>query len=191
MAELVIERVPVESLEAHPRNPRQGDVGAIVESLEAHGQYRPLVVQAATNYVLAGNHTLMAATALGWSEIDVVRLDVDDDQALRILLVDNRTSDLAAYDDHGLADLLASIAPDFTGTAWDPDDLDALIRATEGPPDLAALAESLGPPGEGLGTSMIRLLVPPAIALRWREATASLGDTDADKVAAVLDRAGL
>ena len=46
--------VDIETLQTHPRNVRQGDVGAISISLEANGQYRPIVVHKATNQILAG-----------------------------------------------------------------------------------------------------------------------------------------
>lgn len=41
--------------------------------------------------VLAGNHTLQAARELGMAEVTVTQLDVDEEQARRIMLVDNRT----------------------------------------------------------------------------------------------------
>ena len=86
---------PIDDFKTHPRNVRQGDVGAISESLKAHGQYRPIVVQRSTGYVLAGNHTFMAAKSLGWDKIAVTYVDCDEEQATRILLVDNRANDLA------------------------------------------------------------------------------------------------
>ena len=127
---LKVERVKTSQLSLHPHNARQGDVGAICQSLEAHGQYRPLVVQRSTGNVLAGNHTLQAAQALGWTEVDVTYLDVDDDQALRILLVDNRSNDLATYNNSVLTDLLESLVrSDFglEGTGFDGSDLDDLL----------------------------------------------------------------
>ena len=127
---LKVEQVKTGQLNLHPHNARQGDVGAICQSLEAHGQYRPLVVQRSTGNVLAGNHTLRAAQALGWTEVDVTYLDVDDDQALRILLVDNRSNDLATYDNSVLTDLLESLVrSDFglEGTGFDGSDLDDLL----------------------------------------------------------------
>jgi ParB-like chromosome segregation protein Spo0J len=105
-AMLEIQNVALNTLTLHPKNVRQGDVGAIVESLNLHGQYRPIVAQKSTGYILAGNHTWKAASALGWKEIAVTYVDVDDDQAARILLVDNRANDLATYDDVSLANLL-------------------------------------------------------------------------------------
>lgn len=135
---LVIDQVAVSSLQPHPRNPRQGDVGAISESLKAHGQYRPIVAQRSTGYILAGNHTHKAAQALGWSEIAVTYLDVSDDQAVRIMLADNRTNDLATYDDAALADLLRELtgtADGLTDTLFDGDTLDEIIADISPPPD--------------------------------------------------------
>ena len=133
-AKLKIERLKISALELHPQNARQGDVGAICQSLEAHGQYKPIVVQRSTMRVCAGNHTTQAAQALGWTEIDAVVLDVDDDQALRILLVDNRANDLATYDNSVLTDLLEHLVRSdygLEGTGYDGDDLDEMIADQE------------------------------------------------------------
>lgn len=124
------EKVLIKSLKAHPKNVRQGDVGAISESLRVHGQYKPIVVQRSTKHILAGNHTWKAARTLGWTHIDVVWADVDNDEAVRILLADNRTTDLATYDDHALLELLAEVARTdqaLLGTGFDGDDLDLLM----------------------------------------------------------------
>jgi hypothetical protein len=132
---LKVVKIPIEQLHLHPNNARQGDVGAIVQSLEAHGQFKPITVQKSTMNVLAGNHTLMAASALGWKTIEAVVIDVDDDQARRILLVDNRVSDLATYDDRVLAELLQSIAAEenfLDGTGFDGDDLEDLLFRLNG-----------------------------------------------------------
>jgi hypothetical protein len=122
--------VPIESLHAYPRNPRRGRVDEIKRSLVRHGQYRPLVVNRPSGEVLAGNHTLLAACELGWREIAATFVDVDDDTAARIVLIDNRTNDLASYDDAELAELLESL-PDLDGTGYDDDDLAALLASLD------------------------------------------------------------
>ena len=122
--------VPVDGLKPYHRNPRQGDIGAIVQSLEHHGQYRPIVVNSRTQEVLAGNHTLAAARELGWQEIAATFVDVDEDQAARIVLVDNRANDLATYDADALTDLLKELALEeegLSGTGFDGDDLDDML----------------------------------------------------------------
>jgi len=122
--------VDIDSVQAHPKNVRQGDIGAISESLKAHGQYRPIVVDKRTNYILAGNHTWKAAKALGWAEISAGFIETkDDDEALRILLADNRANDLAMYDTGSLEELLRELSESdegLEGSLFDLADLDEL-----------------------------------------------------------------
>lgn len=124
--------VPVADLVPYGQNPRRGSVEVIRESLSAHGQYRPIVVRRGTNEVLAGNHTLAAAKDLGWSEIAATYVDVTDEQAARIVLVDNKSADHGEYDDAillaVLRDLEASEAG-LIGTGYADDDLDDLLVA--------------------------------------------------------------
>jgi hypothetical protein len=58
-------------------------------------------------------------------------VECDDEQALRILLVDNRANDLATYDESALSDLLQELAATdlgLDGTLFDGDALDDLIK---------------------------------------------------------------
>jgi len=131
-------KVPIGSVKPYPRNPRRGALEQIRASLERHGQYRPIVVNQATSEVLAGNHTLLAALELGWAEIAATFVDVDEETAARIVLVDNRSSDLAGYDDAELAALLSSLT-DLDATGWGQRDLDKLLDEVldTPPPDTA------------------------------------------------------
>lgn len=136
---LSVEQAPIETLRPHPRNPRNGDTDAIAQSLRVNGQYRPIVV-CGDGTILAGNHTYAAAMELGWSSIQVVRLPLSPDsaEAERILLADNRTADLGAYDEGLLADLLRAVdeAVGLEGTGYDVDDLFALGEGEpKGDPD--------------------------------------------------------
>ena len=133
-AELKTLAKPIGDFRTHERNVRQGDIGAICTSLEAHGQYRPIVVHKETNRILAGNHTFLAAQSLGWDKIAVTFVDCDEEQALRILLADNRANDLATYDDAALTAILQELATTdigLLGTLFDGDDLDQLIADYE------------------------------------------------------------
>jgi len=49
---LTTEYVATDRLRLHPDNPRRGNVAEICNSLEAHGQYRPIVVNRPTMEVL-------------------------------------------------------------------------------------------------------------------------------------------
>ncbi len=121
--------LPIDSLSPYPGNPRRHDLAAIAASLQANGQYRGVVVRP-DGTILAGHGTVQAARELGWNTIRAEIVDVNDDTARRIVLVDNRTNDLAGYD---FADLLALLAatPDLAGTGYDPTDLDQLAATLE------------------------------------------------------------
>jgi hypothetical protein len=125
-----IERVPASSLGLYPGNARKGDLQAIAASLREHGQVTPLVARQSTRHVLGGNNTLQAAQSLGWAEVDVVFIDVDDKQAAKINTVLNRTADLATYDDSLLLAQLAGLDGDLDGTGYGLDDMDELRRVT-------------------------------------------------------------
>lgn len=157
----------VSDLIPHPQNAREGDVGAIHESIERNGFYGALVVQKSTGHVLKGNHTLRAAAHAGAKSLPVIEVDCDDETAMRILLADNRTSDLATYDTDALIAALKGVAPDLTGTGFDGDDLDALIRSTQ-PFDLDRLADEVGPPVPGDLDPQVSVRVPPETYAMWR-----------------------
>lgn len=122
------EHVRIDQLSPHPDNPRRGDVGAISESIDAHGFYGALIVQRSSNYILAGNHRLLAAQERGIAELPVLYVDVDDEEARRIVLIDNRANDLAEYDNDALVALLQELGGDLTGTGYAENDLAELIR---------------------------------------------------------------
>lgn len=136
------EYVAADSLKPHPRNVRQADVGAIHESIRANGFYGACVVQKSTRHILVGNHRWYAAKQAGLPSIPVIWADVDDDSALRVLLADNQTGDLATNDNAALAELLAELAATdkgLAGTAYDGDDLDQLISDLAGMPQSGLL----------------------------------------------------
>jgi len=117
-------------------------VGAIVESIGHNGFFGALVVQKSTSHILAGNHRYLAAKAEHMSQVPVIWVDVDDQQALKILLADNRTNDIASYDDTALAELLAELSntAGLEGTGYSSEDLDELV-STLTVPDFAPATE--------------------------------------------------
>lgn len=117
----------IDDLKEYPNNARRGNVSMLVESLKVNGQYRPIIVQNSTKYVLAGNHLLRAAKQLGWEKIDAVFIDCDDEQALKIVLADNKTADMGEYNDELLKTLLLSLE-DFDGTGYSESDLEELEK---------------------------------------------------------------
>jgi site-specific DNA-methyltransferase (adenine-specific) len=123
--------VPIDSVTLHPNNPRRGDVDAVAASLARFGQQKPIVVQASTRYVVAGNHLVKAAHSLGWTQIAANVEELDDASAIGFMLADNRTADLGGYDDALLAAILAEqdAAANLAATGYDADDVAALLAA--------------------------------------------------------------
>lgn len=139
------ELVPLSRLSLYPGNARQGDIGAICESLAALGQYRPVVANRRDGLILKGNHTAQAIEALGWERIAVVWVDVDEDEAKRIVLMDNRSSDVATYDTDLLRDIALTL-PDLDGTGWELSDMGELgDTGIPGPPRARTAPVNVGP----------------------------------------------
>jgi hypothetical protein len=138
-------------LKHHPRNVRQHNLNAIVESLRTYGQQSPIVVQRSTGYVCKGNGTLRAARdVIGWAHIYGSVEDFDDETALRYLLADNRSSDTAQNDKAALGALLKELdagSAGLQGTLFSIDDAEDVwaemgqISSVIAPTD-AAYAES-------------------------------------------------
>ena len=107
-----LETVTIESLKLDPNNARKHsrrNLDAIAASLEKFGQRKPIVVH--NGVVIAGNGTLEAAKSLGWKEIavSVCPADWDADTAKAYALADNRSSELAEWDDKILSTQLLDL----------------------------------------------------------------------------------
>lgn len=138
--------VPIGSLIPYPGNARVHADATLAESLQVNEQYRPLVVQRSTSRILAGNGTWKAALALGWTEVAATFIDCDDATARRIVLVDNRASDLATYDDEALRAILSEVV-DLPGTGYAEAEVRRLVDQLEGmaAAPVPAAARPMGP----------------------------------------------
>jgi hypothetical protein len=104
--------VPCADLLLDPANARrhpERNLEAIKGSLRVYGQRKPVVVNRRTGAIEAGNGTLQAALALGWSHLAVVYVDDDPMTAAGFAIADNRTAELAEWDRKALDKLLGEI----------------------------------------------------------------------------------
>ena len=107
-----IERVPLKRLVPDARNARlhnERNIEEIKKSLKELGQHRPFVVQRGSNRVIVGNGMLEAALSLGWKDGLVLWVDDDDVKAARRALADNRTAELATWDENMLQEILSEL----------------------------------------------------------------------------------
>jgi DNA modification methylase len=129
--------IPIASLNLDPANARrhpEKNLDAIRSSLAQFGQRKPLVVQRTGMVVRAGNGTLLAAKALGWTEIAAVVIDDDNATAMQFAIADNRTAELAEWDDQVLGQLLHGMDEATRRVVgFDEVDFEALARSLQAP----------------------------------------------------------
>jgi hypothetical protein len=137
------ERRALHDLKQDPDNPKSHpdrNLRAIRASLAAHGQVAPLVVQASTGVIIAGNATALCMAALGMVEADVAVVDCDDEERRRLAVRLNRTSELGEWNTDNLRAAL---------DGWGEDGFDAELWSAD---EAAALFEGTGGPGSGSGS---------------------------------------
>jgi hypothetical protein len=85
--------------------------------------------------VRAGNGTLEAARRLGWDTVAVVETELNGVEATAYAIADNRTAELAEWDDDVLAATLNSLAIEdglLDAAGFDEDELEKLLDAMGG-----------------------------------------------------------
>ncbi len=165
---MIPEMVPIDSIHTDPANVRrhpERNMATIKASLARFGQQKPIVVDA-NGIVRAGNGTLDAARALGWSDIAIVRTSLQGSEATAYAIADNRSSELAEWGEAELAETLRALQSedfDLDAIGFTDDEVDELI--------------------EGLGTGMLggaesaadrpsladRFIIPPFSVLDARQ----------------------
>ena len=182
--------VALNTLESYPTNPRRGDIEAIAQSLKAHGQYRPIVVQYGTNFILAGNHTYKAAKKLGWKKIKITYVDVDEESARKIVLADNRLTDLATYNEPLLKSLLTAL-PELEGTGFTQSEVDTLDRLMNGQDKDPVSGSKPLPSDPEVKISAWRFTVELEAYKAWREQIYAEAPTKQKAIKEIKTRLGL
>lgn len=121
--------VPIDSIQPDPNNARRRtpkNLDAIKSSLAEFGQRKPVIVNQTTMHITAGNGTYEAAVALGWKEIAALLTDDTMEAAKRFAIVDNRSAELAEWDEEELLIQLEEIG-DFQDLGFDDADLKEIV----------------------------------------------------------------
>ena len=117
-------RIAIVELVPDKRNARKHNrfnLEAIAASLQRFGQRTKLVVRRNGMVVLKGNGTLAAAKMLGWEHLDCLLVDDDAKTGAAYAIADNRSAELAEWDEHVLAHALADIGPELKAIVWPED----------------------------------------------------------------------
>ncbi len=104
--------VPIGEVLLDPKNAREhsnANLQAIARSLQEFGQVKPIIVNGHNNQIEAGNGTYLAAQTLGWTHIAILRVEHDAAAQRGFSIADNRTAELADWNDLILAEALNQI----------------------------------------------------------------------------------
>jgi ParB-like chromosome segregation protein Spo0J len=138
---LLIERRSVHDLSNDPANARKHNdknIDAIIASLRRFGQQKPIVIDR-NNIVRAGNGTLEAARRLGWDTIDCVTTSLEGSDAIAYAIADNRTAELAEWDEDTLAAQLNGLLTESEEIAlsagFTPEEIEAMVALPDDEPE--------------------------------------------------------
>lgn len=118
MEEYSVQWCDISKIKPYEKNPRKNDkaVEAVAKSIQQYGWQQAIVVD--KNFVIIAGHTrYKAALQLGLSKVPVKVADnLSDEQVKAFRLADNKTGELAEWDNKLLLEELESIGEDlFTG----------------------------------------------------------------------------
>ncbi len=107
-AEVAAVWVDVSALHPWKNNPRINDaaVDKVAQSIKRFGFGAPLIARKADGEVIAGHTRLKAAIKLGLRQVPVRYVDLDPADAHLLALADNKTSEIAEWDDAALGKIL-------------------------------------------------------------------------------------
>jgi ParB-like chromosome segregation protein Spo0J len=134
--ESAAEWVPIERLRPWGDNPRDNDgaVARVAASIKRFGFGAPIIARRADGEVIAGHTRLKAAAQLGLPTVPVRYLDLDPVDAHLLAIADNKTNELASWNDERLIDVLRSFkAEDLADTGFSDLELKALLADYESP----------------------------------------------------------
>ncbi len=138
--------VPVATLVKLPGNYHQGDVGVVSASLGRFNQRKPIVVNARTGHIEAGNTTFDGTVANQREWVAAVLVEDDEAMEKAYAVVDNRAQELGWNDPAALSAMLLEVREFddalFEVTGYDGDDLDDLLK------EVGALGGTLDPDPE-------------------------------------------
>ena len=148
-----VELRPLDAVRPYANNPRQTDdaVEAVAESIRRFGFRQPIVVDA-DGVIVAGHTRFRAAQRLGLATVPVhVATDLTPDEVRAYRLADNKTAELASWDDAMLSielDALRGAEIDWTLLGFDEEELAKLLApaGTEGLTDPDAVPEKPADP---------------------------------------------
>jgi len=108
----VIRMIPAEKIDPNPRQARSelGNMDELMASIKSKGILEPILVRPREDRyeIIAGERRFVAAKRVGLKEIPCIEMDVEDNEAMELALIENlQRKDLDAFEEaHGLKALI-------------------------------------------------------------------------------------
>ena len=161
-----VQRIDIKKLVPDPNNVRKhgsANLSAIKQSLEQFGQIEPLIVD--SDFIIrSGNGRFEVMKALGFTNVNVIQIDMKDKEAIAYAIAANRTAELAEWDDENLLKQLQRILEQdgelLASTGFSQADLERLAADLEsGVVESEASAEAMAENIAKYESSAIRQIV--------------------------------
>lgn len=195
--------VEIDSVHPDPANVRLHslrNLRAIKASLAKYRQRKPVVVNVHGRVIEAGSGTWEAAKELGWTHIAAVLVEDDPTTATGFAIADNRTSELAGWDEVALYRAMQALRQegvDAEDLGFSPSDVAELERAAgrasgggdeEPQPDPGAQLDEVEALQQKWGTERGHLWVIPSLTVPGQAHRLLCGDsTSSDDVRRLMD----
>ena len=106
-----IEKININQIKPYWNNPRKNSeaVESIKNSIQRYGFNSPIAIDK-NNVIIAGHTRFMALNEMGKEEVEIIRLDLDEQKAKEYRIVDNKSNELSLWDNDALLKELKEIA---------------------------------------------------------------------------------
>jgi len=125
---------PIGDVQLDPKNARthnERNLGAIAASLKQFGWRSVIVANKKTKVVLSGNGRLEAARSLKQAKVPVLFVNASDEQAAAYAISDNRSAELAEWDDEMLVAVLQDLESGSVDVGFSDAEMDALLASID------------------------------------------------------------
>jgi ParB-like chromosome segregation protein Spo0J len=168
--------VPISKLHLDAANARKHDARntATTKASLVRFKFRlPIVVQKQGMIIRAGNNRTRIAKELGWKTVPAIVVDESDVEAVAYALVDNRSAELAVWEQEGLTDVLKYLrtqSTDLEALGFSTTEVAPLLEGWTAEPEELLPAPPRGAPGGQGGFTLT--LTEDEVALLRRTAKA-------------------
>lgn len=158
--------VDVDKLVPWSKNPRRNEpsVETVIKSIRRFGWGAPLTARKANGEIIGGHTRIKAAKVLGIKRVPVRYMDLTEAEAHALAIADNKTNELAGWDDMLLAETVFTF-DNLDGLGFDDKEIDLLRGLVEPKPQDLNLDYEIAP-SMNLGQRQIAFVLKNEVASR-------------------------